>query len=197
MSRFCKYVKYKAGGKMPNRIHKPEYHTLKMPFLFDMVCLDRKAYTISMTFQYQYLARQKGALRPSVFANKPEVCRLHYFLTRAFLSFLEEYRHLDFPIEWQEYFSPKVKMPKVRPYPYASDDKIKEYISNSICDSLKGKIIRQADIQKERLDYLFQDLKITSWNFLIHSCTPHRQRLKKQTNKVLRLYTDLRVYLRE
>ncbi len=182
---------------MSRRIHKPEYHTLKMPFLFDMVCLDNRPYTVSMTFQYQYLAKQKGALRPSVFANKPEVCRLHYFLTRAFVLFLEEYRHVDFPTEWQEYFSSKVKMPKVRPYPYASDDKIKEYISYSLCDSLKGQILRLNGIQKERLDYLLQDLKITGWNFLIHSCVPHRHRVKKAQQKVVRLYTDLRHFLRE
>lgn len=182
---------------MSHRIHKPEYHTLKMPFLFDMACLDRKAYTVSMTFQYQYLAHQKGALNPSVFACKPEVCRLHYFLTRAFISFLEDHQKIDFPVEWQTYFSPKLKMPKVRPYPYASDNQLKKYISHSICDSLKGEIIRQEGIQKERLDYLLKDLKIINWDFMIHSCTPHHHRLKKQTNKVLRFYTDLRVYLRE
>ena len=181
----------------PKKIHKIEYHRLKMPFLFDMACMDKKIYTVKMMFLYQYPARDPGAIRPSVFASKPEVARLHYFTTRALLSFLKEYRHVDFPIEWQEYFSKKAQMPKLRPYPYASDDQIKGYISSSLSDMLRGYITRTGGIQKERLDYLLGDLKIKSWSFLIESCDPQKKLKKMPHDKIIRLYTDLRTHIKD
>ncbi|MBQ8250384.1 MAG: hypothetical protein IJY92_00550 [Alphaproteobacteria bacterium] len=182
---------------MPKRIHKVEYYQLKLPFLFDMVCKDKRVYNVKMTFLYAYPARAEGALRPSVFAQKPEVLRLHYFLTRTLTDFLKEYRHVDFPIEWQEYFPQKQKKILNRPYPYASDEQIKKYLSDTQSDMLRGYIIREGGMMKERLDYLLADLKINTWRFLIESCTPQKRVSHVPENKVLRLYTDLRTHLRD
>ena len=179
------------------KVHKVEYYQLKLPFLFDMVCMDKKSYNVKMTFLYFYPARAEGALRPSVFAQKPEVLRLHYFMTRALVQFLKEYRHVDFPVEWQEYFPQKQKKTLNRPYPYASDEQIKRYLSDTQSDMLRGYITRESGIRQERLDYLLKDLKIASWKFLIESCIPQKRVLHIPENKVLRLYTDLRTHLRD
>ena len=122
---------------------------------------------------------------------------MHYFLTRTLTDFLKEYRHVDFPIEWQEYFPQKQKKILNRPYPYASDEQIKKYLSDTQSDMLRGYIIREGGMMKERLDYLLADLKINTWRFLIESCTPQKRVSHVPENKVLRLYTDLRTHLRD
>ena len=175
-----------------SKIHKTEYHYLKMPFYFDIVCSDRRIYNIQMTFLYQYPAKMKGALRPSCLAEKPQTQRLHYFVTRSFLSYLNEWKKGDFPLEWQQYFYPKHKMPKERPFPYAKDETVKEYMSSLICGSFQAVLDRKSyqknDIETERIRYLLAELNIVRWFFLIHDCELKNRMKHKLTEGVLRVY---------
>ena len=97
----------------------------------------------------------------------------------------------------REFTEKKQKKILNRPYPYASGEQIKRYISDTQSDMLRGYIIREGGIVKERLDYLLKDLKINMWKFFIESCTPQKRVSHVPENKVLRLYTDLRTHLRD
>lgn len=173
---------------MSKRIHKPEYFYLKMPFSFDMVCSDRRKYQIQMTFLYQYNAKDKTSLKPSIFYQKPMVRRLHFFMTRLFLSYMNYFGNSDFPIEWQEYFSVKSKYAKARPYPYANDDNTKKYMSFLIAGSFRDYMNRQKGIEGERIRTLTADLNILNFDFLINDCVPQKKIKHKPLDKVVYVY---------
>lgn len=180
---------------MKHRVHKPEYFYLKMPFLFDMVCSDRRSYQIQMTFLYQYNAKEKGAMRPSIFYQNTTVRRLHFFVTRSFLSYMKNFGNSDFPIEWQDYFSEKPKYSKQRPYPYANDENTKKYMSFLIAGSFRDYVNRQKGIEGERIRTLTADLNILNVDFLINDCVPIKKLKHKPQDKILavyRLYSDQR-----
>lgn len=171
---------------MPRRIHKTEYHHLEMPFMFDMVCKNKKPYNINILFLYKYPA--KGGERPSVLALNPKARRLHFFMTRLFLKYLEEEDKSDFPIEWDENFSPHSKYLHHREYPYAPDNELKRYISSTLASVFSHYLKEQKGIEMERVDYLFADLNFVSFNFMIQNCTPLKPLKIKSYNKVRYVY---------
>ncbi len=175
-----------------SKLHKIEYFCLKMPFLFDVICSDKNVYNVNMTFSYFYPARTKGAIRPSLLSEKPKACRLHYFVTHSFLSYLDEYKKHDFPLEWQVYFSSQSKMPKKREYPYADDASIKAYMSSLICGSFKGALDKKSyqrnNIETERILYLTAELDVVRWGFLIHDCKVQKRLHHMPKERILRIY---------
>ena len=167
---------------MPKRIHKIEYHHLEMPFTFDMVC-KKKPYNVSMLFLYKYPA--KGGERPSVLALNPKAMRLHFFMSRLFLKYLEEEDKSDFPVEWDENFSPRSKYIHNREYPYAPDEELKRYISSNLASVFSHYLKEQRGIEMERIDYLFADLNFVSFNFKIQNAIPLKP-LKIKTHEKIR-----------
>lgn len=171
---------------MPKRIHKPEYFQLKMPFYFDMVCSDRRLYDIDMMFLYKYPV--KVGIRPSIYAFQPQTRRLHFFMTRSFVSFLRETKIPEFPIEWQEYFK-SVQIPKQRSFPYAQDDDIKRYMSSSICGSFRGYLDRLKGIEEERIRYLLAEVNIVQWEFFVIDCVIQKKLKHQPLDKIMKVYS--------
>lgn len=155
---------------MARRIHKTEYHHLEMPLMFDMVCNNKKPYNVEMLFLYKYPA--KGATRPSVLALNPQARRLHFFMTRLFVDFLENDYHGNFPVEWDQNFSKNSKYVHERVFPFASDNELKRYISSTLASIFEHHLKEKKGLSIERIHYLFAELNFVSFNFQIQKCTP-------------------------
>ena len=171
---------------MPRRIHKTDYHHLEMPLMFDMVCKNKKPYNVEMLFLYKYPA--KGGTRPSVLALDPKARRLHFFMTRLFLKYLQEEDQSNFPIEWDENFSPRSKYLHKREYPYAPDEELKRYISSTLASVFSHYLKEQKGIEVERIDYLFAELNFVSFNFMIQNCSPLKPLKIKSHDKIRYVY---------
>lgn len=154
--------------------------------MFDMVLKGKKPYNVEMLFLYKYPAR--GGERPSVLALNPKAKRLHYFMTRLFVEYLNTADKSDFPLEWEANFSPRSKYIQEAGYPYASACELKRYISSTLCSVFTHYLNEQKGLAIERIDYLFADLNFVSFNFMIQNCVPLKPLKIKAHDKIRYVY---------